>query len=152
MRRTAAALLLVTALACKPAQVPGPLVGPAEPSPAQQELAAANELARGKDPRKARDRYLKIARDYPTDPAAAEALYALGLLRIEAKGAFRDYDAARVAFNRVLSEHPHSARSAEAHAWTTLLRELQKQEREAARLRGDLERVKKLDMELEQRP
>ena len=51
-----------------------------------------------------------------------------------------------------MSEHPQSPRSAEARVWTTLLRELQKHEREVARLRGDIERVKSLDMELEQRP
>jgi TolA-binding protein len=149
MRPIVVALPIVLALSCRPAQVQAPVP---PPTIAEQQLAQANELARSKEPRRARDLYLKIARDYPTDPAAAEALYALGLLRIEAKGPLRDYSAARVAFNRVVSEHPGSPRAAEARTWSMLLHELQKHEREAARLRGDLERVKALDMELEQRP
>ena len=74
MRRAVTALLLVVALSCRPAHVPDPTIGPSQPSRALQELAQANDLARGKNPRKARDLYLKIARDYPTDPDADEAL------------------------------------------------------------------------------
>jgi TolA-binding protein len=149
MKRALAGLLVGLALACGPARVPEPVAPPE--SVAQQELAQANELARANNPKQARDLYLKVAREYPTDPAAAEALYALGLLRASAKGPLRDYGAARVAFERVLDEHPQSARAPEARVWAAVLRELQRRQAETRRLRGDLERVKTLDMELEKR-
>ena len=144
MRRLLLVLLLL--VACKPPKPPA-----VEPSVAERELARADELARMNQLEPARELYRKVVRDNPKDPTAAQALYALGLLYVDPKGPLRNYPSARVAFDRLATEHPSSPHAAEARAWSAALRELQQYKDQATGLRQDLEHLKKLDLELERR-
>ena len=90
-------------------------------------------------------------RHYREDPARARALYELGRLLVDPASAARDYRAAYLAFERLVAEYPESRWAAEARAWRAALGELLAREGEASRLREDLRRLKRLDLELEKR-
>ena len=110
-----------------------------------------SSLARDNSPREARDVYLRVLHDFPDDPAAPRALYGLGRLRVDPKSSLRDYAAARLDFGRLVARYPTSAWAPEARAWHAALSELLKHEADAERTRGDLEQLKELDKEMEER-
>jgi hypothetical protein len=107
--------------------------------------------------------YLKIQGEFPKDPAAAQALYRLGILQADPTNPLRDYRAARATFTRLLAEYPRSPCDADARAWQAtltdlLLREdeshrvgqrLRKAEEDLLRMRTGLERLKQSDLETE---
>ena len=112
-------------------------------------VAQANELARNNSPRAARQIYRKVVHEHPHTPAAENALYGLGQIYVDPNGRLRDYSAAYIAFDRLLSEYPDSVHAADARAWHAVLSELVRAQTELRRARGDLDRLKELDMEEE---
>jgi TolA-binding protein len=143
-----AALLGAAVLAggCAGMRLPG---GLGEGNAGARDVARAANLAAEGRPREARDLYETVIRDHPKEPAAADALYGLAILEVEPKSPIRDYPAARAKFQRLLTEHPDSPHAAEARAWRAALGEIERCSADAARLRQDMERLKRLDLEQE---
>ncbi|HLY38291.1 MAG TPA: hypothetical protein VKU61_09660 [Candidatus Binatia bacterium] len=112
-------------------------------------VAQADELVRDNSPRAARQLYRKVLHEYPRTPAAENALYGLGRLYVDPNGRLRDYSSAYVAFHRLLAEYPDGVHAEEARAWDAVLSELVRAQTELRRARGDLDRLKELDMEEE---
>jgi tetratricopeptide (TPR) repeat protein len=128
--------------------------GPRPPAPfpggdAAEELARADELARAGRETSAREVYRQILRDEPASPAAAEAYYALGLLYADPASGVHDWRRAQATFERLLAEHPASARAREARAWRAALGALLRRDGELTAIRRDLDRLKEVDRELE---
>ena len=107
------------------------------------------DLARGGRPLAARDLYERVVRDYPDDPVRAGALFGLGLLYADPTGSLRDYRGSYATFGRVLVEHPRSRWDADARLWRATLHELLAREEETARLRSQLQRLKRIEVDLD---
>jgi tetratricopeptide (TPR) repeat protein len=146
MRRPGRAVVaLIVLTACARFRVAPPPEGD-DPS---RLVARADELAHTGSPRAARELYRKVVRLHRDSPAAANALYGLGRLYVDPGSPVHDWDAAHVAFGRLVTEHRDSVHADEARAWVAALDEMQRAQAEANRLRTDLERLKEIDMEQE---
>ena len=143
--------------ATPPAAASAPVSGESTPArgalPARSEAAQlvvrAGELAHDGKPLAARDLYERVVRDYPGDPARASALYGLGQLQCDPASPFRDYRTSYTTFGRLLVEYPRSTYEADAKLWRATLNELLSREEEMARLRSQLQRLKRIEVELE---
>jgi len=130
---------------------------PAQPTRAPRTEPAqlvdrAGELAHDGKPLAARDLYERVVREYPGDPARASALYGLGQLQCDPASPFRDYRVSYTTFGRLIVEHPRSAYDADARLWRATLSELLTREEEMARLRSQLQRLKRIEVETERVP
>jgi outer membrane protein assembly factor BamD (BamD/ComL family) len=96
--------------------------------------------------------YERVLRDYPADPASASALYGLGRLQAAPASPLRSYRAAHATFSRLLAEYPQSRWEREARAWRAVLGDLLAREEESTRLRAQIERLRRTDLDLERRP
>ncbi len=142
-----AALWLVSgcaSLASRPA--PSPV-----PSEAARLLARADELAQT-DPRAAQSAYQQVLRDYSSTPQGPQALYGLARLQVSPTSPIHDYGSARVLFDRLLRADPGGPYAADARAWRAVLGKLEKCEASTAKVAGELDRLKKLDMDIERQP
>ena len=160
LRALPALLLLAGCAAHRPApsaQVPSPPApatiepAPSRPGPATRLVAYGDELAQRGEAREALLTYERVVRDYPADPATAGALYGLGRVQASAASPVRNYRAAQAAFNRLMTEYPGSRWDVDARAWKAVLGELLARDVETARLRSQLERLRRTDLELERR-
>ena len=148
-------LLLVAAAACSTTG-PAPR-GSAEPPDARATreaprlLAHADDLAALGQGRAALAAYERVLREHPGDPAAASALYGVGRLLADPSGGVRNYRAALRAFARLLADYPDSRWQAEARAWRAVIADLIAREDEAARLKTQIERLRRTDLDLERR-
>ena len=131
-------LLLLAACGTAPASFRG----------AERLVAHADDLAEQGRVQEAYHAYERVVREYPTDPAAASALYGLGRLQ----AALRSYRAAHATFSRLLAEYPQSRWEREARAWRAVLGDLLAREEESTRLRAQIERLRRTDLDLERRP
>jgi outer membrane protein assembly factor BamD (BamD/ComL family) len=95
--------------------------------------------------------YERVVREHAQDPAAASALYGLGRLQADPAGRLRNYRGAHAAFSRLIAAHPGSRWEPEARAWRAVLADLIAREDEAARLRTQIERLRRTDLDLERR-
>src|SRR6266508_2342563 len=148
-------------------------------SEAAQLVGRADELVREGQPSAARDLYARIAAEAPRDAVHARALHSLARLYVDPASGFRDYRAAQLAFGRLLTEYPKGEWESEARAWQATLAELlarkaelvareaelvtreaelvtreaeaARLKTEAAKLGADLQRLKRIDMNLERR-
>jgi hypothetical protein len=144
-----------------------------------QLMGRADELVREGQPSAARDLYARIAAEAARDSVHARALHSLARLYVDPASGLRDYRAAQRAFGRLLTEYPKSEWESEALAWQATLAELMAREAElvarkaelvareaelvtreteaararaeAAKLGADLQRLKRIDMNLERR-
>lgn len=154
-----APLVLLTAAACstgRPAHTGGTAGGAASPvSPegreAERLLAQADDLARRGQARAAFAAYSRLLQEHPGDPAGAGALYGLGRLQADPVGGLRNYPAAVRAFSRLLTEHPGSRWEADARVWRAVITDLVAREDEAARLKRQIEHLRRTDLDLERR-
>ena len=92
-----------------------------------------------------------MVRDYPDDPARAGALFGLGLLHADPTGPLRDYRGCLRDLRpppRRVSAQPLGRRR---RLWRATLHELFVREEETARLRGQLQRLKRIEVELDRR-
>ena len=119
--------------------------------------------AREGESKAARETPDRTSRERLGDPA--DTLYRLGLQQADPTSGIRDYRAARATFTRLLSEHPHSRWHAEARAWQATLTDLlrredearqatqqwQRSDQESKRLKTNLERLKRLELDQEDR-
>jgi tetratricopeptide (TPR) repeat protein len=135
-------LLLLAACSTAPASFRG--AGPL--------VAHADDLAEQGHVQEAYHAYERVVREYPTDPAAASALYGLGRLQAAPASPLRSYRAAHATFSRLLAEYPQSRWEREARAWRAVLADLLAREEESARLRAQIERLRRTDLDLERRP
>ena len=145
---------------------------PEERSEPAQLVARADELGRQGKPGPARDLYAEVAAMPVRDPVHARALYDLARLYVDPSSGLRDYRAAKLAFARLLTEYPKGEWESDARAWQTALAELVAREAElaarqaeltmreaetlrlrseAAKLGADLQRLKRIDLNLERR-
>ena len=143
-----------------------------QPSPPAPIVARADDLLRQGQPLAARDLYARIAAEPERDAAHARALYTLARLLTDPATGPRDYRAAQRAFDRLLKEYPKGEWEADARAWNAVLidlaaREVELEARdgelgvreaevarlkgEAARLGSDLQRLRKIDLNVERR-
>lgn len=144
MRRAAvvlAALVIAGCAAVRPTATPEPR--------GREGLERAAAEARAGRPRAARKAYAQVLEGDPTGPVAEDALRGLALLYVDADSPLRNYPAALAAFDRLLAANPHGQYAEEARAWRAALRELIRHEREATRLRADIERLRELDVQME---
>jgi hypothetical protein len=141
-------------------------------SAAAQMVARADELLQQGQPGAARDLYARVAAEPARDAQHARALFDLARLYVDPSSALRDYRAARLAFDRLLREYPKGEWELDARAWRAALAELAAREAElaareaelgtreaevtrlkseAAKLGADLQRLKRIDLNLERR-
>jgi multidrug efflux pump subunit AcrA (membrane-fusion protein) len=118
---------------------------------AKRLLTRAERLVREGQAQAARDVYANLIRNHRADPDRAQALYDLGRLLVDPNAGVRDYRAALAAFDRLVAEYPESRWDGDARAWRATLAELLARESEAARLKEDLRKLKRIDLELERR-
>jgi hypothetical protein len=123
-----------------------------EQSDTERLVVEAEVAARGRDTRRARDLYQEVLRRDAGDDVEPRALYGLALLHVDPDSRLRDYAAARRLFGQLASRHPDSPWAREARAWRATLDDLLRQEADAARLRGDMDRLKAMDLEMEDQP
>jgi len=135
-------LLLLAACSTTPASFRG----------AARLVAHADDLAEQGHVQEASHAYERVVREYPTDPAAAAALYGLGRLQAAPASPLRNYRAAHATFSRLLAEYPQSRWEREARAWRAVLGDLLAREEESTRLRAQIERLRRTDLDLERRP
>jgi len=142
------------------------------PVPSASVLAQADNLLRQGEPQVARDLYVLIAAGPERDATHARAQFNLAKLYTDPSTGFRDYRLAQLAFERLLKEYPSGDWERDALAWCTALdilaarevelaardgelrlreAELTRFKMEAARLGSDLQRLKKIDLNLERR-
>lgn len=149
------ALALVLASGCSSNSRPSPWITDSHDrgaSPAAARLVAqANELVEQGQTKAALSAYEEVLREYPRDPAAASALYGLGRLQADPASRVRNYRAAHAAFSRLISDHPGSRWEPEARAWRGVLADLLAREDESARLKIQIERLRRTDLDLERR-
>ena len=134
-------------------------------SEAAQMAGRADELVRGGQQSAARDLYARIVTEAPGDAVRARALHSLARLYVDPASGLRDYRAAQLAFGRLLTEYPKGEWESEARAWQATLADLVAREgelvareaeatrlkTEATKLGADLQRLKRIDMNLERR-
>jgi hypothetical protein len=148
-------------------------------SEAARLMARADKLARDGQPIAARDLYVRVVGEAARDTVHARALYSLARLQADPRSGLRDYRAAQLAFKRLLTEYPQGEWESEARAWDAVLtdlvargaelavreaeavrlrNELFAREAEAVRLRNeaakvgaDLQRLKRIDLNLERK-
>jgi hypothetical protein len=120
-----------------------------EQSASERLVVEAEVAARARETRRARDLYQEVLRQEAGGNVEPRALYGLALLYVDPDSRLRDYTAARRLFGQLASRHPDSAWAREARAWRATLDDLLRQEAEAARLRGDMDRLKAIDLEME---
>jgi TolA-binding protein len=128
---------------------PTPAVAPARVADPVQFLSRADELARDGSPLAARDLYERVVRDFPDHPVRAGALYGLGQLQADSAGPLRDYRAAYSTFGRVLTEHPRSRWETDTRRWRGVLSELLARDDEAHRLRVQLQKLRRIEVDLD---
>ena len=137
---------------------PSAAAGPPSPPPPVPSIRAgdpvqlvtrANELARDGMPLSARDVYERVIRDYPGHPVRAGALFGMGQLQADPAGPLRDYRMAYLTFGRVFAEHPRSRWEAEARVWRGILNELLARDDEAHRLRAQLQKLRRIEVDLD---
>lgn len=112
-------------------------------------VTRANEFAREGMPLAARDLYERVINDYPAHPVRAGALFGLGQLHADAAGPLRDYRIAHLTFGRVLAEHPRSRWESETRLWRGVLNELLTRDDEAYRLRLQLQKLRRIEVDLD---
>jgi len=148
------ALALVLASGCSTSQ-PSPWTTDSHErggSPGAARLVArANELVEQGQTKAALSAYEQVLQEYPRDPAAASALFGLGRLHADPGSRLHNYRAAHAAFSRLISDYPGSRWEPEARAWRAVLTDLLAREDESARLKMQIERLRRTDLDLERR-
>ncbi|MGH7414610.1 MAG: tetratricopeptide repeat protein [Candidatus Rokuibacteriota bacterium] len=114
-------------------------------------VARADGLAESGQARAALGLYERALREHPGDPAGASALYRLGRLHADPASGLRNYRAAHRAFSHLLADYPDSRWEAEARAWRAVVGDLLAREEEAGRLKAQIERLRRTDLDLERR-
>jgi len=107
-------------------------------SEAAQLVARADEMVRDGRPGAARDLYARVVAEAPRDAVHARALYRLARLHVDPSSELSDYGAARLSFERLLSEYPPGEWESEARAWQAALAELAARETELAAREAEL--------------
>jgi len=147
----------------------------AKPQPRSEALTMterAEQLARDGQPSAARDVFARVSAESTRDAVHARALHGLARLHVDPRGGLRDYRAAHALYKRLLAEYPGGEWEAEARAWDAVLTDLAAREadraareadlaardsevarlrNEAARIGADLQRLKRIDLNLERR-
>lgn len=121
------------------------------PSEAERTVRRAALLTLDGDGTAARDLYARVIREDADDPASTEALYRLGILLVSPTSGIRDYRAAHLIFTRLLTERPGSPWDVESRAWQVALGDMLAQEAETKRLKGLIQRLRQVDLDLERR-
>ncbi len=144
-------LLLVACCTARPTPWTGGSPGRGGSGGATRMVGYADDLAERGEVQEAFRVYERVLHDYPADPASASALYWLGRLQAAPESQLRNYRAAHAAFSRLLSEYPQSRWESEARAWRAVLGDLLAREEETTRLKTQLERLRRTDLDLERR-
>lgn len=144
-------LLLVACSTTRPTPGRGDHAGRDASGAAARMVGYADDLAGRGEVQEAFRVYERVLRDYPADPASATALYRLGRLQAAPGSALRSYRAAHTAFSRLLADYPQSRWESEARAWRAVLGDLLAHEEETARVKTQLERLRRTDLDLERR-
>jgi hypothetical protein len=159
VRRFVLVLALLAGACARPPAPPPATTGPPPPSEAERALADGLAAVAKSDDRAALRKLAAVVDGWPTDPAAAEALWMIGVLRVDPQSRVRDLRAARAVFARLASEFPQRPEAAAARGWVAVLRErdrcddeLATLRDESARLRETVEAMRRLDLDVERRP
>jgi len=125
----------------------------------------AEQLVRDGQPAAARDLLAQVVSESARDSVHAKALYNLARLQVDPRNGARDYRAAQIAFKRLRTEYPNSEWESDARAWEAVINDLAAREaevaareaeiarlrNEAAKVGADLQRLKRIDLNLERR-
>ena len=153
-RGWALALLLVLVAGCTAGR-PSPWIPDArqrgDSAAAARLVARADDLVGHGQALAALSVYERVLREHPDDPAAAAALYGLGRLQADPGSRLRNYRAAHAAFSRLMADYPSSRWAPEARAWRAVLADLLAREDESARLKAQIESLRRTDLDLERR-
>ena len=85
-------------------------------SESAQLVARADELVRQGQPSAARDLYARVVAGDARGAVHAQALYNLARLYVDPSSGLRDYRAAKLAFERLLTEYPNAEWAPDARA------------------------------------
>jgi len=144
-------LLLVACGTARPTPWTGGPAGRGGSAAATRLVGYADDLVERGEALEAFRVYERALREYPEDPVSASALYGLGRLQAAPASPLRNYRAAHAAFSRLLSEYPQSRWENEARAWRAVLGDLLAREEETARVKTQIERLRRTDLDLERR-
>ena len=109
---------------------------------------AEEQIKNGAYPTAAR-LFEEVIKRFPNSPAHDRALYGLAHTLVLPENSGRDYRQAHLYFDRLVREHPESVYAADARAWRGLLSVYLARTEETERLKQDIERLKKIDIEME---
>lgn len=98
----------------------------------------------------ARALYEQVVQEYPESAWAPQTLFRLARLEVSPESPLRNYRQAHDHFDRLVKDYPDSPYAADAQAWRDTLGQLLAREQEAARIRQDMERLKRVERRLEQ--
>lgn len=159
MKRLVLGLALLAGACVRPSPAPPVTAGPPPPTEAERALADGMAAVTADDDRVALRKLAAVVDAFPDDPAAAEALWMIGVLRVDPQSRVRDLRAARTVFARLAAEYPQSHVAAAARGWVAVLRDRDRCDEDAAalrdesaRLRETVDAMRRLDLELERRP
>ncbi|HLC40472.1 MAG TPA: tetratricopeptide repeat protein [Methylomirabilota bacterium] len=109
---------------------------------------AEDQVRNGEYPAAAR-LFEEAIKRFPNSPAHDRALYGLARTLVIPDNGGRDYRQAHLYFDRLVREHPDSVYAPDARAWRGLLSVYLARTEETERLKQDIERLKKIDIEME---
>lgn len=110
----------------------------------------ADALAREGDHARAHALYQQVVREHPGSLWAPQALFSLARLEVTPESPIRNLRQAHEHFDRLVREYPKSSYAADARAWRETLGQLLAREQEIARIRQDMDRLKRVEIRLEQ--
>lgn len=91
----------------------------------------------------------EVIKRFPNSPVHDRALYGFARTLALSENSGHDYRQAHLYFDRLIREHPESVYAADARAWRGLLSAYLARTEETERLKQDIERLKKIDIEME---
>jgi TolA-binding protein len=95
--------------------------------------------------------YRQYLQDHPSTEWSPEAKYAIASAYVSADNQQKDYAVAAVEFEEFLSQFPKDQRAGDAQNWRAMLKAYFDTRRENDRLNKTLEKLKKLDVQQEER-
>jgi len=118
---------------------------------AKTEIAAARKLMQEGKFAQAITAYRQFLLDHPSSEWSPEAKYAIATAYVSADNPQKDYAVGAFEFEEFLTQFPKDRRAGDAQNWRAVLKAYFDARRENDRLNKTLEKLKKLDVQQEER-